>query len=156
MPTRRIVLRRATLRDLPTLVRHRRGMFVGMGVGSEAERDEAGEVYARWVRDLVKARRFAAFIAVAPGGQPVASGAVWLRERQPAPARLGPYLPYLMSMYTDPAWRGKGIARRIVAASIAWCRTRGYHGMSLHAAPKARRLYEGLGWTRTREYSITW
>jgi GNAT superfamily N-acetyltransferase len=152
MPRERIAIRRATLRDLPTLVRQRRGMFVDMGYRRARQLERADQAYARWVRRQVAAGRFVAFLGVCDGVGAVAGGAVWLVERQPRPGFDGGLAPYLLSMYTDPEYRGRGLARRIVAAAMRWCRAHGYRTMSLHASPMGRPLYEKMGWKRTREY----
>ena len=57
----------------------------------------------------------------------------------------------LLGMFTEPAWRGKGIARRIVQAAMRWSRERGYPRITLHASKMGRPVYEKLGFERTWE-----
>jgi GNAT superfamily N-acetyltransferase len=149
-----IRVRFATARDLPVLVRHRRGMFEDMGVGTPRQHEQHDRRYLAWMRRMRAARRFVAFIAIDRGGAVLGSGAIWLEERQPRPGTDDAYAPYLLSMYTVPAFRGRGVATRIVTIAKRWAKQHGYAGMSLHASPQGRRLYERLGWERTREYRI--
>lgn len=142
-------VRRATLRDLAALVHHRRGMFEDMGIASSPADDRR---YAAWARRRLRAGTLVAFLAESRGAI-VAGGCVWLQPRQPRPGFHG-RLPYLLSMYTEPAHRGRGLASRIVRAATAWCRARGYPKMTLHASVPGRRVYRRLGWTRTWEMEV--
>ncbi|MBI2920222.1 MAG: GNAT family N-acetyltransferase [Planctomycetes bacterium] len=144
------LIRLATSRDLPALRRQRDGMFRDMGWTDEPALRAADLAYARWARARLRSGRFAAFLALSPDGRVAAGGAVWLREQQPGPRRCG-LLPYLLSMYTEPEFRGKGLATRIVRAAEAWCRKRGLTKMTLHASRMGRGVYRKLGWERTWE-----
>ena len=48
-------------------------------------------------------------------------------------------------MYTEPEHRRRGLARRLMAEMIAWCRAAGLGSVSLHASDAGRPLYEALG-----------
>jgi GNAT superfamily N-acetyltransferase len=62
--------------------------------------------------------------------------------------------PYLMSMYTETAFRRKGIAKSIVCNAIAWSREHGYDKINLHASEMGRHLYESLGFSATTEMRL--
>jgi GNAT superfamily N-acetyltransferase len=72
-------------------------------------------------------------------------------EQQPRPGLPARLEPYLLSMYTDPAYRGRGLASRIVRATMTWARRNGYRRMTLHAAPLGRGVYRKHGFERTWE-----
>lgn len=146
-------IRPATPRDMPHLRRQRDGMFRDMGIRDEEGLREADLAYAKWARARMKSGRFLAWLAIAPDGRVAAGGAVWLRDQQPGPRRKSP-LPYLLSMYTEPEFRGKGLATKIVKAATAWAKTNGYGKMQLHASKAGRPIYERLGWTRTWEMEV--
>ncbi|HEX2022582.1 MAG TPA: GNAT family N-acetyltransferase, partial [Candidatus Thermoplasmatota archaeon] len=148
MPRPRV--RPATPDDLGLLVSHRRRMFEEMGEGSRADLDAADPVYRRWARRKLRSGEMAAFVAEV-GGARVASGCVWLQPVQPRPGHPEGRQPYLLSMFTEPAHRGKGIAARIVKEAMRWSRARGFARMALHAAPMGRRVYRALGFARTWE-----
>lgn len=143
-------LRIATLDDLDILVQHRRAMFEALEEGTPDVLDAHDAAYRRWARTRLKNGTLAGFVVEARGA-PVASGCAWLQPIQPGPGRLELVQPYLMSMWTHPAFRGKGIARRIVRAAMKWARERGHARMSLHAAPMGRGVYAALGFERTWE-----
>lgn len=57
---------------------------------------------------------------------------------------------WLIGVYVDPAWRGRGLARALSAEVIGWARERGVSEVHLHVADwneAARRTYEALGFT---------
>ncbi len=142
-------IRMATRRDIPALVQHRRRMFEDLG-GNPAPTEADDLRYRAWLRARTKSGRFVAFVAEGKG-RVVAGGAVWLREVQPRPGQPERILPYLLSMYTEPEFQGRGLAARIVNSAAAWSRSRGYSKMFLHASRFGRPLYRKLGWERTWE-----
>ncbi len=59
---------------------------------------------------------------------------------------------YLYSLWLDPAARGHGLARPLVAAALDWARDRGARVVTLRVAVDnavAKGVYEGLGFTAT-------
>ena len=147
-------IRPATLRDLDVLVRHHWRMWEDMGEGDRVELDAADTVYRRWARQQMKTKRLVGFILKDAKGRAVASGCIWLRPKQPG---LGNSLlpnPYLLSMYTEPNCRGRGLGTRIVREAVRWCREHGYTRLILHASPQGRGLYRRLGFERTWEMRI--
>lgn len=54
---------------------------------------------------------------------------------------------YIMNMYTDPAYRRRGIARRTLDLLVAAARDRGINAISLEATDAGRPLYEAYGFT---------
>jgi len=140
----------ATVADLDALVRHRRGMWEDIGGYDAAQLDAHDRLYRRWAREKLRTRKLIAWV-VDHRGRAVASGAVWLQATQPHPRiRLGP-VPYLLSMYTEPEHRGKGLATRIVRETMRWAKRAGYPRMTLHASDMGRNVYTRLGWKRTWE-----
>lgn len=149
MPKTRV--RKATLRDLDTLVEHRRGMWKDIGRHRAKELDEADPVYRRWARRRMMSGVLIGFIVESPPGSPVASGCVWLMESQPRPGWAGTAQAYLLSVYTDPKHRGKGFATRITREAMRWARAQGIDRMTLHASDQGRIVYARLGFERTHE-----
>jgi GNAT superfamily N-acetyltransferase len=150
-----IRIRRATLRDLDTLVRHRRRMFEDMGLQFSDEDWAMGDrEYRRWVKRLMPRREFIGWIAVTSKGEPVAGGAVWLQERQPRPGLPPLKMPYLLSMFTERAYRGRGLASRIVKEAMRWTKVQGFPYMTLHASKEGRRVYKKLRFKRSWEMGI--
>lgn len=149
-----LMLRFATVRDIETLVRHRRNMWVDMRRGfSDAELDAADVAYRRWIRPRLRSGSLVGWI-VERRGRPVASGCVWIQPIQPRPRWPLGKQPYLLSMFTEPECRGRGYARQIVAAATRWAGKQGYPRFTLHASDAGKGVYESLGWQRTWEMKI--
>lgn len=149
----RYVLRRATLDDLLTLVAHRRAMFEAMGPRAEADLRTHDRAFRAWARSRLRSGELVAWIVEAAGA-PVASGCAWRRPTQPRPGWTRDDQPYLMGMFTAPAHRGRGLARRIVLAATKWARAEGYPRFTLHASEMGRGLYAALGWERSWEMKL--
>lgn len=150
IPPRRRRIRGYTLReldrsDLPVLLRHRLSMFVDIGNYREGLLRRHLVWYRPWVLRMRRAHRFHAWGWETRTGEVVASGSLWLWEGRPHPV-LGPgYQPYVLSMYTDPAHRGKGLGREIVAEMMRWARDHGFGRIVLHASAMGRPVYASLG-----------
>jgi len=147
-------VRTATLRDIPVLARQRRSMFVDMHTPSRKDLAVHDAAFPSWARREMRAGRLHCFLVEDRSGSVLGGGALWLREVQPYPGFGGGMVPYLMSMYTEPAHRGRGIATMIVEHAVAWSRSRGYGSITLHASKMGRPLYEKLGWEDGSEMEL--
>jgi GNAT superfamily N-acetyltransferase len=102
--------------------------------------------YARWVRQGLAAGRLLAIVVEGRDGRVAGSGGLWLMPSEPRPGPLGRgEVPYILSMYTEPDARGRGVASRIVREMVRWARERGYGRIVLHASKFGRPVYERLG-----------
>lgn len=147
--THELPLRSATPADLPTLMRHRRLMFVDMAraEGKEISEEELARMdpaYAEYVRCEMPAGNLHAWVAEGPEGI-VSSCVLVTFAWPPKPSDLSGRAGYLCSMYTEPAYRRRGLARRIVSAAIDECRRRNIGCLLLSASPDGLRIYERLG-----------
>jgi GNAT superfamily N-acetyltransferase len=147
-------VRTGTSRDIKELTRQRHGMFEDMHTQTKKDLKIHDGAFPRWVKRQMKAKRFVAFLVETNDGRVVGGGSLWMRDVQPYPGFAGGRVPYLMSMYTDPSFRGKGIGSMVVRHAIAWCRHHGYQSISLHASKMGRPLYEGMGWKRSNEMEL--
>lgn len=108
--------------------------------------------YRRWLRVRLARGELIGWIAASRRGEPVASGCLWYRPDQPRPESLrGDVAPYILSMFTAPEHRGKGLAGRIVRALITEARRAGHWQVVLHASPQGRSVYARLGFERRWE-----
>jgi predicted GNAT family acetyltransferase len=57
----------------------------------------------------------------------------------------------VVNVYTEAAWRRRGIARTLMKTAMEWSVARGYDRMVLHASDAARPLYASLGFAATNE-----
>jgi GNAT superfamily N-acetyltransferase len=57
-------------------------------------------------------------------------------------------------VYTEPQFRRRGLARRLIEAALEWCRENKIDVVILHASPEGRALYESLGFQASNEMRI--
>lgn len=146
-----VTYRKATIADLPLLVDHRHRMWSDIATRSEREITEHDARFRRWARSLLASGELIGCMAESPAGSVVGSGCVWFHPDQPRPGIPSLVSPYILSMYTEPAWRGRGIATRIVRELVRECRRAGYPNVELHGSRFGRRIYSRLGFERTWE-----
>lgn len=136
--------------DLPALVAHRDAMWVEMGRLRPGEPDPTSAAYRKWLADRMQAGVLHGFVAE-EGGEVLASGCVWIQDVQPRPGHPLTMWGYILSVYTVPAARRRGLARAIVTACMERARAAGCTRTTLHASVIGRRLYEQLGFEPTDE-----
>jgi len=150
----RVTYRTTTVADLELLIDHRHRMWSDIGHRTEAEITEHDAHYRPWARSRLRSGELVGCVAESPDGSAVASGLVWFRPDQPRPKLSTLISPYILSMYTEPSWRGRGIATRIVRELLELVRDAGYPNAELHASRFGRRLYGRLGFERTWEMRL--
>jgi len=99
---------------------------------------------ADWLRERLDSPSFGAFVAVLDG-RVVGSGGISLYDNPPGP---GPATreAYVMSMYTEPDLRGRGVARAVLAALLDFARQAGGVGrVWLRASAMGRPMYLRAG-----------
>jgi GNAT superfamily N-acetyltransferase len=143
-------VRKATLKDIPSLVHQRRAMWRVLGEREPKELDRADRVYKQWARSRMKNGTLMAWIAENEG-KVLGGGCVWLQPVQPRPGYRLKVVPYLLSMYTEPHNRGLGVASGVVKAALEWCRKNGFSQLRLHASEMGRSVYLKHGFERTWE-----
>jgi GNAT superfamily N-acetyltransferase len=84
----------------------------------------------------------------------VAGGAVLIIGFPSSPQDPATRRAWILNMYTEPAYRGRGLARSIMEAMISWCREQGFGWVSLHASDAGRPLYEKLDFKSTNEMRL--
>jgi GNAT superfamily N-acetyltransferase len=147
-------VRLATKKDISTLAEQRHRMFMDMHSPAKKEMDVHDKAFPEWARREMRAKRLISFLVETEDGKVVGGGSLWLREVQPYPGFKGGKTPYLMSVYTEPGHRGKGVATMILRRAIAWSKLRGYPSISLHASKMGRPLYEKFGWKQSSEMTL--
>lgn len=143
-------IRKATLRDLELLVVHRRGMWLDMGYTNKRLLDAADPVYRQWAKKRLKTGELVGWV-IEVNKNPIASGCVWIMQIHPRPSYKGGPQPYLLSMYTEPEFRGRGLAKKIVLESLRWAKKKGFPLMTLHASDMGKNIYAKAGFKPTNE-----
>jgi GNAT superfamily N-acetyltransferase len=154
IPEKQVSIREGTLADLETILHHRRMMFYDMG-----NRDEAAlsamlatsrPIFANRLRDGT----YCAWLAEDASKHVVAGGGIMIFDYHSSPRDPFPKRAMIVNMYTDPAFRRQGIARRLMEIMIDWCRKGGFGSVWLHASDDGRPLYEKLGFRQTNEMRL--
>jgi len=105
---------------------------------------------ARWLSARLGRHDLAAYLAEVDG-VPAGIGAVTIYEVPPSPAVSGTEA-YISSMYTEPRFRGRGVARAVLAELLDFARGAGVRGrVWLRATDAGRPLYAAAGFT-PRDY----
>lgn len=148
-----LITRLATVEDAEMITRQRRAMFEDIGKFTPEILDEADRPYPQWVREKLAAGDYIGWFAL-DGDQIIGGAGAWLIEWQPAPLDITLRRAYILNVYTDPAYRGRGIARQLVQQLIDSCQERGIKTFVLHASDAGRPIYEKLGFTATNEMRL--
>lgn len=157
-----LVIRTATVADAPVLAEHRAAIFRDMGTLHPDAHAPLVAATTAYFHDAIPSGEYVAFVAV-PADAPdriVAGAGVQFRRRIPRVAagvsRLASdWEGLVVNVYTDPTWRRRGVARRLMQRVIDAARERGVGGLVLHASAEGRPLYEGLGFVPTNEMRYT-
>ena len=142
------------MRDLDSLVHQRREMWKALGIRDKEQHVKGDRVYKRWARARLKNHELIAWVVKSSDGRVAGGGCVWLEPVQPRPHRVSMVQPYLLSMYTEPGFRRRGVASMVVKEAIAWCRKNKYERLMLHASVMGRKVYHKLGFRRTWEMRL--
>lgn len=148
-------LRRASLSDRESLIRHRIRMFEDMGRLPAAGADPARlvEEYGRWLDAMMPADTYVSWVVASTDDtgaeRIVAGGGATIIPWPPGPAYPGGRLAFVYNVYTEPEHRGRGLARRIMHALHEYCRAESIGSAALNASEFGQPLYESLGYQVT-------
>jgi GNAT superfamily N-acetyltransferase len=156
-----IPLRPATLDDAPAIARHRRQMFRDMGYHDEARLDSMMAKFLPWVEAKMASADYLAWLAVNDkeekvnkGEKIVAGAGLWLMDWPPHMIGSSSRRGNILNVYTEPEFRRRGLARRLMEAAIDWCKANQIDLVILHASPEGRALYESVGFRSSNEMRI--
>jgi GNAT superfamily N-acetyltransferase len=141
-------VRVATTKDIDVLVRQRHMMFEDMRPRTAEEHLVGDRAYREWAVGKMKKGHLRCYLVTDKKGEVAGGCGIWLREVQPSPGHGSRLMPYLLSMFTEPKFRRKGVATLVVKEAERWARASGYPSMNLHASKKGRKVYKKLGWKR--------
>jgi GNAT superfamily N-acetyltransferase len=149
-----ITVRPGSLKDAETIATHRRAMFHEMGHRDEEALDVMTAAFLPWLRQRMTCAEYLAWVAVSPDDSVVAGLGLWLMDWPPHMIGPGARRGNILNVYTEPPFRRQGIARRLMAVALDWCRVNGIRAVILHASADGLKLYEELGFRPTNEMRI--
>jgi GNAT superfamily N-acetyltransferase len=142
--------RLATVADAELIARQRRSMFADSGQADDAKMQVMMDNFVVWVRPRLSDGSYVGWI-VDEDGRDVAGAGMWLMEFPPHWMDEEPVRAYLLNFYVDPAFRGCGLAYKLLKLSVEDARRRGIKVVSLHASKFGKPLYERNGFEPTNE-----
>jgi GNAT superfamily N-acetyltransferase len=146
-------IRPATASDIPTLIYHRRSMWLDMGRRGEEAFQVMEKAADEYFRAAIPDGSYRGFVGeldgkvVGGGGIVISAWPGQLRQRQARRAMI-------LNMYVEKEFRRRGIARALMETMIAWCRENNFVNVGLHASDEGRPLYEKLGFKPTNEMRL--
>ncbi|MTI44484.1 ribosomal protein S18 acetylase RimI-like enzyme [Roseibium hamelinense] len=145
-----VTLRPVAPSDCDLICRHRHDLFLATG-DEEATKAALSPAYRNWQQQALQSGVYFGFIAEVGRD---AVGGVGLMVIDWPPHQLHPEVRqrgYVLNVFVEPDHRGKGIAKRLMAASDAAFKERGVKHAVLTATAQARPLYERDGWRQTAQ-----
>ena len=142
-------IRQASVTDIPHVVSHREQWFRDMGIA--ADFDGMRTAFDRWLHDAIPAHTYRGWLAVASNGDVAAGSGLIVMPWPPGPMTLDPRCGFVFNVYTEPAHRKHGLARRMMEVMHEWCRAEGVERVVLNASTVGHSLYQSLGYVETGE-----
>jgi GNAT superfamily N-acetyltransferase len=144
-------LRKAREEDLEIILHHRREMFREMGLTDPVPFAKADSMSREFFAQALAEGNYHGWFLEDASDSIAAGAGVILLEYHPGPGNPAMRRPFVVNVYTEHAWRRRGLARRLMDVTITWTREQGYANLFLHASDEGRPLYEALGFAATNE-----
>ena len=132
-------------------------MFRDMGdVPTEALAAELLATSTTALTTLLCEGSYVGWLAMDQGDQVIAGAGADVKPQLPRISHDGTRvvtapLPLVVNVYTEPPWRGKGVARALMRTVMEWAAAQGFDRVILHASDVGRPLYQSLGFAPTNE-----
>jgi GNAT superfamily N-acetyltransferase len=152
---RNYTVRRASLADADVLVHQRVRMFEDMGAmsGPDVDATAVAADFRAWLSETMPSGQYVAWVvehaSATAGARIVAGGGATIIPWPPGPRYPGRQLAFVYNVYTEPAHRGQGLARRVMDAIHAYCRAARIRSVALNASAYGQPLYESMGYRVT-------
>jgi GNAT superfamily N-acetyltransferase len=148
-----IIIRAATLDDIPEILRQRRAMYEDMDYTDAEKLAAMQSISAGYLKTAMAEGSFQAWLALSDD-QVVGGGAVVISPWPAHPYDLECRRTTILNVYTNPQYRRRGIARQVMQTMIDWCKREGFANVNLHASKDGRHLYESLGFVTGNEMKL--
>ena len=149
-----IEIRPGSISDIAEIARQRRRMCEDMNYTDANALSLMESATAEYLKKAIPEGSFRAWLAC-DNGRVVAGGAVVISPWPAHAYELECRRATILNVYTEPGYRRRGIARRIMETMIAWCKKEGFARVTLHASDDGRHFYESLGFEPNNEMRLT-
>jgi ribosomal protein S18 acetylase RimI-like enzyme len=140
-----IRIRRGTAADIPVITRHRLSMFSEMRIGDPSTYAAYASEFREFAAQAVAAGTLQSWIAETDAREVAAGGAVMIVPWPASPRDRKQQRAFILNVFTEPAFRRRGIGRTLMQTILEWCRNQGFGSVFLHASEDGRLLYQSLG-----------
>ena len=126
-------------------------MFADMRDAGETVLEEMAQNFEPWVRRMIAEDKYAGWIT---RDDERAIGSAGLLILDWAPHFLDPRCGqrgYILNVFVEPEYRGRGIAKALTLQCMAEAKRRGIGVVALHASKKGQPVYEKLGFKTSNE-----
>ena len=135
---------------------HRVAMFADMGeLGSGSIADALHAASLAALDSALADGSYAGWLACDAEGAIIGGAGVHVKPQLPRVTSAGHVAagpaPLVVNVYTQPEWRGRGVARALMAALMHWSQGQGFDRVVLHASDSGLPLYDKLGFKPTNE-----
>lgn len=149
-----VTIRLATPDDAAIVAEHRARLFEDTGRLDDERATAMTELLVPMLRPMLASGEYVGWLAAAADGTVAAGAGVQIRKLLPRPETSVEREALVVNVYVQPVYRRLGLARRLMAAVLAWCREQGVERVALHPSSMGRPLYESLGFTPSNELVI--
>lgn len=143
-------VREAAESDAALIAGQRRAMFEDAVTPTPGTLTAMQARFEPWVRERLREGTYHGWIAEA-GDEAVAGAGLWVMEFPPHFLEVEPRRGYLLNFYVAPEWRGRGLAKQLLALAVAEARRLELRVVTLHASKFGRPLYEANGFRLNNE-----
>jgi|SRR5579864_29987 len=154
-------VRPATLADRATIAQQRVALFIEMDRMNPPQAGALTDATVAYLAQAMPAGEYVGWLATeaAVPARVVAGCGVQVRHVAPFPWRFpvgGEVIAagrqaLIVNVYTEPEFRRRGLARRLLTTVIDWARANRVDSLILHATSDGRPLYESLGFEASNE-----
>ena len=133
------------------ITRHRKAMFADMRDAAETVLEEMAQNFEPWVQRMIAEDKYAGWITRDDEREVGSAGLLILDW---APHFLDPRCGqrgYILNVFVEPEYRGRGIAKALTLQCMAEAKRRGIGVVALHASRKGQPVYEKLGFKTSNE-----
>jgi GNAT superfamily N-acetyltransferase len=154
MASDNITIRRAEPGDCDIILHHRRSMFQHMNEGTAEELDRTVQIARPWLITALSNGNYQGWLAENGEGEVVAGAGVVILSWPASPKNPENRRALIVNVFTEPEFRGQGLARRLMLTVLGWLKEQGFHMAALHASDAGKHLYEKLGFRASNEMQI--
>jgi ribosomal protein S18 acetylase RimI-like enzyme len=140
-------IRRATVQDIEEIAKLRLELIKELGeVRSEQEEALILTATREYLEEALSSNEFISYLALA-NHQVISVSGMVLFKRPPFLENLKGLKAYILNMYTNPPYRGKGLAKKLLENCMEECKKIGVKRIWLHASDDGIPLYKNMGFT---------